>query len=206
MTCCHNLIFILLLLLILPFTLIAGDSARLEYDAGVKLATQGNFSSAKTAFQKALDIDSLYVPAQLNLNIVEKVLSQQLQEEAALHYFSAIEWGNRDSLKMKISELSKALEINPEFALAYNERGIALAKTSEYERAIVDYDSALSLMPESSIIYFNKALSCDNSVKYVEARDAYFNFLNYTTPDYTWYIIYARKRVHEINQTEGQKN
>jgi len=204
MSCCHNLIFILLF--VFPFSLIGEDAARVEYDAGLKLATQGNFPSAKSAFQKALDIDSLYVPAQLNLSIVESILSQQLQEEAALHYFNAIEWGNRDSLEMKISELSKALEINSEFALAYNERGIALAKIFEFDRAIVDYDSALSLVPESAVFYFNKALSCDNAVRYDEARDAYLSFLNYTPPDYTWYIIYARKRIVEINQSESQKN
>jgi lipoprotein NlpI len=207
MTCYYNFIYIMLLFIfVAPFALIAEDPARTEYNAGVKLATQGNFPSAKSAFQKALEIDSLYVPALLNLSIVENVISRELEEEAALHYFNAIEWGNRDSLDMKIQELSKALAINPKFALAYNERGIALAKSFEYERAIVDYDSALSLMPESAVINFNKALSCDNVDRYTEARDAYINFLNNTTPDYAWYIIYARKRINEINQAENQNN
>jgi tetratricopeptide (TPR) repeat protein len=206
MSYCHNFLFLLSLMFVVPFALIAQDAARTEYNAGVKLATQGNFPSAKAAFQKALEIDSLYIPALLNLSIVDNVISQELEEEAALHYFNAIEWGNRDSLDMKIHELSQALAINPKFALAYNERGIAFAKSFEYERAIVDYDSALSLMPESAVINFNKALSCDNAVRYTEARDAYIRFLNNTPPDYTWYIIYARKRVLEINQADSQKN
>jgi tetratricopeptide (TPR) repeat protein len=205
MTCYNNLFIVLLILSVFSLTLHAQDSARIEYNAGVKLATQGNFSSAKSSFQNALEIDSLYVPALLNLGIVESVISQELEEKAALHYFSAIEWGNRDSLEMKIGELNKALEINPNFALAYNERGITYAKFLEFELAIVDYDSALSLMPESPVIHFNKALSCDNAVRYNEARDAYISFLNYAPIDYTWYIIYARKRIHEINQGESQE-
>jgi tetratricopeptide (TPR) repeat protein len=202
----HSILTLSLLFgLIVAFSSEAEDSARIEYNAGVELAIQGDFHSAKSAFQKSLEIDSLFVPADLNLSIVEKVLSQELQKDAALHYFNAIEWGNRDSLEMKISELSKALEINPKFALAYNERGIAHAKIFKFERAITDYDSALALMPESPIFHFNKALSCDNAVRYIDARDSYASFLRYTPPEYTWYIIYAKKRIVEINKSEVEE-
>ena len=108
-------------------------------------------------------------------------------------------------LEKKIEALSKALEINPDFSLAYNERGIAFAKTFKYERAIVDYDSALIRMPESAVIYFNKALSCDNAARFEEAREAYIHFLKFTHPAYTWYIIYANKRIVEINQYGEEK-
>jgi tetratricopeptide (TPR) repeat protein len=198
-------IFFLSILILLPLSVLSEESARVAYDSGVLLAAQGNFSSAKSSFQKALQIDSLFVPAKLNLSIVEDVLAQRLEDEAALHYFNAIEWGNRDSLEMKINELSRALEINPRFGLAYNERGIAFAKVFDFERAINDYDSALTLLPEAPEIYFNKALSCDNNTSFNEARDAYIKFLEFTPPNYDWYIIYARKRIHEINQMGAEE-
>jgi len=196
----HIHIFLLSIFLFIPLTLFSEESARVAYDSGVMLAAQGNFVSAKSSFHKALQIDSLFVPAKLNLSIVEDVLARRLEDEAAQHYFNAIEWGNQDSLEMKIKELSRALEINPKFGLAYNERGIAFAKVFDFERAINDYDSALTFLPEAPEIYFNKALSCDNSARFAESRESYLKFLDYTPPYYDWYIIYARKRIHEINQ------
>lgn len=174
------------------------DNARMIYDRGVDYGIQGQFDLAATEFRYTLEIDSLYVPAKLNLVVVEDVLAQKISPVAGRLYFSAVFQGNQDNFDQKISDLNAALDINPDFALAYNERGIAWARKQEYSRAIDDYNRASALLPNYPEIYFNQALSCDNAGRYAEANAAYRKFLEYTPVSYTWYIIYARKRIWEM--------
>jgi tetratricopeptide (TPR) repeat protein len=47
-----------------------------------------------------------------------------------------------------IDVLSKAIAQNPSDAIAYNSRGFAYLKTSEYEKALSDFDAALRLKPD----------------------------------------------------------
>jgi len=178
---------------------LSGQSqARAVYDLGVKHGTMGSFEAAKVAFEKAFKIDSLFIPAKLNLIIVNDVLDNKIEEKAAIFYFQGIELGNINNLENKIEMLNEALNRDPNFGLAYNERGIAYAKKEQYPEAIQDYDTALKFHTDFPEIYFNKALSCDKLERLEEAQQAYENFLQFTHPSYTWYIIYARKRIYEI--------
>ena len=42
----------------------------------------------------------------------------------------------------------RAIEINPDFAQAYANRGIAYSHLNQYKKAIADYEKALALDPE----------------------------------------------------------
>jgi tetratricopeptide (TPR) repeat protein len=174
------------------------NEVRAAYDLGVKYGTLGMFDSAKVAFEKALKIDNIYTPAKLNLIIVNEIFSKQIKGEAAKLYFQSIVFGNLNNPEGKIQMLNEALKIDPDFSLAYNERGIVNAQKNLYKEAISDYEVALKFHPELSEIYINKALSCDKLEKYTEAIEAYKNFLKYTPVDYLEYIIYARHRIAEI--------
>ncbi len=46
--------------------------------------------------------------------------------------------------------LTKAIELKPDYALAYNSRGIANYELKQYELAIADYTSAISLDPNDA--------------------------------------------------------
>ncbi len=148
--------------------------------------------------KKALELDSLYIPAKFNLQVAEDALLHRLPESAARHYFQAVQSGQVDSLDKKIGELNKAIEISPDFGLAFNERGITHANKAEYELAIADYRRAIALLPDWSEIYFNLALSCDKSERWEEAGFAYRKFLELAPPGYEWYIFHARRRLKEL--------
>ncbi len=175
------------------------DDARQVYNQAVTSAIEGDFETAGTRFKRALEIDSLYVPAKLNLKVVLDVIGKKLPPAAVIYYFKAIYFENLDSLDKKMMELDKALSVSPEFGLAYNERGITWAKKQEFAKAIDDYNRALLILPDYPEIYFNKALSCDNAQRFAEAREAYRKFLEHVPTSYAWYIIYARKRIWEMD-------
>jgi tetratricopeptide (TPR) repeat protein len=62
--------------------------------------------------------------------------------------------------KEKAIELySKAIELDPNYALAYNNRGAVYAGLNEHERAIQDYNNALDLDPNDPDLYHNRGLS-----------------------------------------------
>ncbi|WP_313894346.1 tetratricopeptide repeat protein, partial [Psychrobacillus sp.] len=52
---------------------------------------------------------------------------------------------------------TKAIEINPEYALAYNNRGSAYGNLGKYEEAVADYTKAIEISPEYAHAYNNRA-------------------------------------------------
>lgn len=52
-----------------------------------------------------------------------------------------------------IEEYTRAIRLDPNFAIAYNSRGIAWYEKGEYDRAIEDFTGAIRLDPESADAY-----------------------------------------------------
>ena len=58
-----------------------------------------------------------------------------------------------------IVEFTKAIEINPKFADAYDHRGLAYFAIEQFDRAIADYNSSLNLNSRQIEVYFNRAVA-----------------------------------------------
>ena len=56
-----------------------------------------------------------------------------------------------------ISDYTRAIEINPRYAVAYNNRGLVYRKMGEYDRAISDYGNAVEINPGYALAYYNRA-------------------------------------------------
>jgi Flp pilus assembly protein TadD len=72
------------------------------------------------------------------------------------------EQGKKDSsvenADSAISNYSKAIEINPKFVKAYNNRGIAYIWKKQYDLAIADFTKAIELDPKNGKAYNNRAI------------------------------------------------
>src|SRR5262249_25621993 len=55
-----------------------------------------------------------------------------------------------------VADHTKAIELNPKYATAYNNRGIA---TGDYDRAIADYNRAIELDPNFADAYLRRGLA-----------------------------------------------
>ena len=55
-----------------------------------------------------------------------------------------------------IDEFTKAIEIDPNYAEAYNNRGLAYYYTWEYDLAVADYDKAIEIDPDYADAYNNR--------------------------------------------------
>ena len=69
-----------------------------------------------------------------------------------------------------IEEYDEALRLDPKFALAYIERGIAYGNLDESKRAIQDFDEAIRLEPQYADAYFNRGIEYEELGRYDRAR------------------------------------
>lgn len=82
------------------------------------------------------------------------------------HSLSVNEWfekglalGKSGKYTEEIGAYDKVIEMNPGYAMAYNNRGIAYRKLGNYQRAIEDYNRAIELNPEDADVYINRGIA-----------------------------------------------
>ena len=61
-----------------------------------------------------------------------------------------------------ISDYNKSIEINPEYSIAYNNRGFVKFKIKDYYGAISDYNKAIEINPVYALAYTNRSESKEN--------------------------------------------
>jgi tetratricopeptide (TPR) repeat protein len=66
--------------------------------------------------------------------------------------------GNPTVLQDSLSDLDKAIELKPDYAEAYSDRGTIRYTLGETEAALKDYSRALELNPDYSFAYFNRGV------------------------------------------------
>ena len=62
-----------------------------------------------------------------------------------------------------IASYDKALQLTPDYDLAWNNRGIALANVGRFEEAIASYDKALQLKPDFPEAWYHRGLAASSS-------------------------------------------
>ena len=79
-----------------------------------------------------------------------------------------------------IADWNKAIEINPQDALAYYNRGLAKYDSGDHQGAIVDYNKAIEINPQYSLAYLNRGAA--NLGKYLISNNMHLSCWMYTLP------------------------
>lgn len=61
-----------------------------------------------------------------------------------------------------IAEFGRALLLDPDYTLAYNQRGTSHSRLGQYEEALNDFDAAIRLDPEFAEAYNNRGVAYFN--------------------------------------------
>ena len=77
----------------------------------------------------------------------------------------------------------KQININPNFAPAYNNRGNAYYGLQEYYKAIQDYTKAININPNYASAYYNRGTTYDELQEYYKAIQDYTKAIN-INPNY----------------------
>ena len=85
-------------------------------------------------------------------------ISEGVNDELAAHAWlsigSLLSEGDRE--EEALSAYNKALDLKPDYADAYHNRGVAKGSLGRYEEAIADYDAAIHLNPQLADAYNNR--------------------------------------------------
>ena len=81
---------------------------------------------------------------------------RQKRREATTHNNHGVAYRDEGEYDRAIEDFTKAIELNPNYAIAYNNRGRVYSDKGEIDRAIEDYNTAIELKPELAEAYYNR--------------------------------------------------
>ena len=116
---------------------------------------------------------------------------------------------------LALRDYNKAIELKPDFATAYSNRGAARIYLGRYDLAYKDLSKAISLEPESVYAYFNRGLAYFNQCL---ERKNYEN-IKYANEDFQEALKLAeqqdprnrelesnmKRQIRELNEMVGNK-
>jgi tetratricopeptide (TPR) repeat protein/Tol biopolymer transport system component len=148
------------------------DDARIHNNLGTALQKSGRYAEAIPEFEKALELNPQYHAIYYNLG--RTLLAAGRTDEAIRTLEGGLRTYESDELRTQLglalasknrvdeakAQFDRALEINPNNAIAHFARGVALACQSDWDGAITEYKATLRLNPqyESAHVYLGAAL------------------------------------------------
>ena len=102
-------------------------------------------NAIKIGFNKALGKEQVVYEKKSNLNTAEEYFYAGLEKYYVQNYDGAV------------ADFTKAIEINPNFDIAYNNRGFVRMEEKKYSSALVDFSKAIEIKPDEGEYYFNRA-------------------------------------------------
>lgn len=102
---------------------------------------------------------------------------------AQLAYDDGMEYINEGDTENAIQKFSKAVEIDPKFAFAWDNLGISYRKNKQYEQAIEAYLKSLEIYPEGRLPLLNIAITYNLNQQYSEAVTYYEKFIDVYSED-----------------------
>ncbi|MEZ5045314.1 MAG: tetratricopeptide repeat protein [Saprospiraceae bacterium] len=110
------------------------------------------------------------------LQAVDKIEQLSLLTSDNLYIIFFIKAGAYFYINKKAEALAsydKAIELNPEYASAFNNRGTVLSKLDRKAEALASYDKAIELNPEYASAFYNRGTVLDDLDRKAEALASY---------------------------------
>ena len=76
-----------------------------------------------------------------------------------------------------IEDYNKTIELNPNYEVIYNDRGVAKANLDNFQEAIEDYNKVIELMPDCAIVYLLRGATNLDLHNYIKAIKDFWLFL-----------------------------
>jgi PGF-CTERM protein len=99
---------------------------------------------------------------------------------------------------MAIEDFNKAIELDPNNAGAYSNRGVAYDDLKQYERAVEDHNKAIKLNPNCAVAYANRGAAYDHLKQYEKAIEDYNKAIE-LDPDFALVYEYRELAQSKLN-------
>lgn len=111
------------------------------------------------------------------MNEAEQQEEEQREGNQALTSWDHIRRGDRadeeGSIDLAIEEYTKAIELEPDLAPAYSNRGTVYEELGQYKKAIEDFTKAIELNPDNAFAYCNRGIAYGTLKQYKKAIEDY---------------------------------
>ena len=97
------------------------------------------------------------------------IKNQNLHQRSYIDFYIGLSHQSRDDYDLAIADYTRAIQLNPSFAEAYNNRGTVYSQKGDYRHAIVDISKAIELNPNFADAYSNRGLFHSLKGDYVRA-------------------------------------
>ena len=94
--------------------------------------------------------------------VIERGKRESKSTRAKAYYNRGNAYDDKGEVDIAIADFTKAIALNPNYALAYNNRGNAYGRKGDYDRAIADFGRAIKLNPKDADAYNNRGLAYDD--------------------------------------------
>ena len=95
-------------------------------------------------------------------DLIGFIANEKNYETSAVLFHQGFASHNKGKYKEAIEKYDEAIELNPVFAEAYNNRGLAKGDLKQYQEAIADYEKAIELDPNDADAYNNRGIAKNN--------------------------------------------
>ena len=137
-------------------------------------------------------IDQRAAIVELSIPTQAQLRAEALLAQGSMHFLNG-------DLDQAIESHNLAIELNPDYVMAYNNRGTARAATGDLDGAIEDYDKAIDLNPDYAIAYNNRGLARHNKGD-LDGAIADFDKAIVLDPDYA--IAYYNRANARYNKND----
>ncbi|MHC0068213.1 caspase, EACC1-associated type [Nostoc sp. UIC 10890] len=151
------------------------------YNRGVVRSSQGDRQGAIEDYQKAAYLYQKQGQTSYSQDVLNQIEKLQILPSsptvstpsttmtAKELYDRGLDKSNKGDYKGAIDDFTQSLQLDPNYVLAYFQRGYALNEIEDYKGAIENYNQYLQLNPNDAAAYNNRCLVYNNLDKYQQA-------------------------------------
>ncbi len=125
---------------------------------------------------------------------------------AQLAYDDGMEFMEEKDYENAITRFTKAINIDPKFAFAWDNLGVSYRKTNQYQKAIEAYKKSLEINPEGRMPLMNIAVTYNLKKEYDEAIVYYQKFIEIYPEDAEGYYGLGLIQYTNNQQEKGLDN
>jgi tetratricopeptide (TPR) repeat protein len=125
---------------------------------------------------------------------------------AQLAYDDGMEYINEGDAENAIKKFTKAVEIDPKFAFAWDNLGISYRKNNQYDKAIEAYQKSLEIYPQGRLPLLNTAITYNLNKEFKQAVVYYKKFISLYSEDPEGYYGLGLILYTQDQQEEGLDN